>query len=320
MPAMNATRTEGSLQPVSFFLLLALTFAPVASAQDLVIGGWTMARGGVGSTIPMSVRDDIVAAHPCATFAETADLTPGFLSTVDVLLIGGWTHGPMGFIPLSPSEEAALLDFLANGGTAFLQGENPSIPNINYWDGFGITNGPNGIGGAITVPDPSLSVATDGAFGRITNQLSTGVGGDFGNLGPSLELGTSLGHPAPIWIDVDVLSPGSGAVLGVNDSLPFLSPTCGWNAAINNLIQSVSPCTDYGWVSCLPPIDDADDDGVADAVDNCPDTPNPDQVDTDGDGPGDACDPVPIPALPGPWQVGLLAALTAAAWLVLRRG
>lgn len=36
---------------------------------------------------------------------------------------------------------------------------------------------------------------------------------------------------------------------------------------------------------------DGDDDGVADEVDNCPVTSNPDQHDTDGDGKGDACGP-----------------------------
>lgn len=35
---------------------------------------------------------------------------------------------------------------------------------------------------------------------------------------------------------------------------------------------------------------DSDADGVPDATDNCPDTPNPDQADTDGDGTGDVCD------------------------------
>ncbi len=34
---------------------------------------------------------------------------------------------------------------------------------------------------------------------------------------------------------------------------------------------------------------DSDDDGVPDALDNCPRVPNPDQPDTDGDGVGDAC-------------------------------
>jgi hypothetical protein len=34
---------------------------------------------------------------------------------------------------------------------------------------------------------------------------------------------------------------------------------------------------------------DADGDGLGDACDNCPDTPNTDQTDSDGDGAGDAC-------------------------------
>ncbi|WP_438010171.1 thrombospondin type 3 repeat-containing protein [Sorangium sp. So ce321] len=36
---------------------------------------------------------------------------------------------------------------------------------------------------------------------------------------------------------------------------------------------------------------DTDDDGAEDIDDNCPSAPNPDQVDTDTDGQGDACDP-----------------------------
>lgn len=43
----------------------------------------------------------------------------------------------------------------------------------------------------------------------------------------------------------------------------------------------------------VPPPPDADSDGVADAEDNCVDTPNPDQANSDGDALGDACDICP---------------------------
>ncbi|MCO6490102.1 MAG: thrombospondin type 3 repeat-containing protein [Phaeodactylibacter sp.] len=38
---------------------------------------------------------------------------------------------------------------------------------------------------------------------------------------------------------------------------------------------------------------DIDDDGICDATDNCPTTPNADQTDTDDDGQGDVCDACP---------------------------
>lgn len=41
---------------------------------------------------------------------------------------------------------------------------------------------------------------------------------------------------------------------------------------------------------CGSPQTDTDGDGIPDNVDNCPNTPNPDQADLDGDGIGDVCD------------------------------
>jgi hypothetical protein len=40
---------------------------------------------------------------------------------------------------------------------------------------------------------------------------------------------------------------------------------------------------------------DSDGDGIPDPEDNCPNTPNPDQLDTNGDGVGDACTPFEFP-------------------------
>jgi hypothetical protein len=63
-------------------------------------------------------------------------------------------------------------------------------------------------------------------------------------------------------------------------------------------VNHTPSCADRNFVATTNgPIGvDRDGDGIADALDNCPVDPNPDQADRDGDGKGDACDACPLVA------------------------
>jgi hypothetical protein len=75
--------------------------------------------------------------------------------------------------------------------------------------------------------------------------------------------------------------------------------------------DACDPCPlDANSTSCTP-VDpnDRDHDGRANAIDNCPDTPNADQADADNDGKGDVCDA--CPNTPNPGAAGCPASIYA---------
>ena len=78
-----------------------------------------------------------------------------------------------------------------------------------------------------------------------------------------------------------------------DSSLPTVTPKPSGAPRPYPALGSCNAGVDHSKNTPTPDIVDADNDGITDDEDNCPDTANLNQADTDMDGVGDACDTGP---------------------------
>ena len=181
----------------------------------------------------------------------------------------------IGAVPL-PAAAFAVVMTGTDASGATVQRQLPRIlraPTVEVRFDDGVSRLPLVVGGSRSIGG---SVRNDGSA-RVTFLVTaTSDGADVRDLTPAsvvLEAGAS----ASVSFSIDVpASTRQGAVVDVR-----LTAT---SAADGEQLNSASLSLDVAYA------DDTDGDSVPNASDNCPSTPNADQIDSDRDGIGDACD------------------------------
>jgi hypothetical protein len=209
-------------------ILVFTALAPVRAA--VVVGTFDLARGGIGSFVPTPA---IELYSPGLTVTTTSELTPAYLATIDVLLIGGQFSDTTTVSPLSASEQSALFNFVSAGGNFGFLGEREGqggptgdASRESFLDPFGIDTMGNSSATSATFTNPLHPVA-DGPFGTIT-QYGLNGSGWYDNLGPyavALATEDDTNQPVLLVIESGIISPTSGRVLlGADSSTEVNAP------------------------------------------------------------------------------------------------
>lgn len=141
----------------------------------------------------------------------------------------------------------------------------------------------------VTLGSPADLVITD-PNGAVISKASRGIWG-----ATYEEIADETGHRKDI---VEIPFPESGTYNIAVIPEPGASPTDTFTVQteLNGVVTTIAnnmPIQDIpAQPFTLSIIPDADEDGIADDIDNCTTVPNPDQADSDGNGVGDACEQV----------------------------
>jgi len=197
-----------------------------AALSALSIGSFNLSRGGIESlqaSDETGLRSAIRHLFPRSTFHYAGKLTPTFLSSIQVVVIGVASVIDQPITPLTTREQSALLKFIKNGHTAViftdndLQFETASTSVLKPFGlhSTGVVTGDQPATFNPTGPDPIKS----GPAGT-ASQLDTQYPGWFDMLGASTALATlsANGQPALAYFPAGAISPGSGAIVFFSDS------------------------------------------------------------------------------------------------------
>jgi WD40 repeat protein len=293
----------------------AMTAARGSHTATLLPNGKVLVAGGNGTNgdVSFALASAELYTPSTNTFAATGSMANArqwqsavLLSTGNVLMAGGnnnasghwdiqnqanylfsgelYRPGSGTFAPvtdMSDRRSSASAGALALDGDALVTGGGSSTADIFF----------DCAGGAAVVPfnfDPKggtiaffkLTVAEGTPIQFFVGTHCSGAGSlSASDLPPGATFGAIEGPPAFSW------TPGTGQAGVYFPLFTFSALGCEFDCSVSQAVTIV--------VTAKAGAPDRDRDGIPDAVDNCPDTPNPDQRDQDGDGIGDACDPTP---------------------------
>ncbi|MEL7500702.1 MAG: serine/threonine-protein kinase [Planctomycetota bacterium] len=216
--------------------VLFVTIYDFSRPPQIVVGGFDRNRGadmclpyGAGM---VQFRKHFLEQFPGAQLKETNELSPKFLSQIDVLFISSAGAQQEQPIILSRQEQQAVMEFVKRGGGAVILVDNNSfaegqsdVANQSLLDVFELdVVGSMGGFQSISMTDDSHPVV-NGPFGRV-NRLQVLYPGYFDQLGPyAIGIGEydreQFGVPVAV-INPDRIAPGSGPVVLVADTGPFI--------------------------------------------------------------------------------------------------
>ncbi len=219
--------------PSKILLLLTLTAASIAFSQaSLVIGSFDSERSGKVSISEgdyfQQFRAVLTANFSNVTFTGFTTLTASNLACLDVLVLAPGTTHNTSSTALSTNEQAALLDYVRQGGGTVLLADNDSYAANAIEEETALLS-PLGItacctlNGRVDVPVqlPALHLVTSGPFGTTTS-FSQFFPGSITSLGPyATGLATNALGVALAVINLNAISSGSGRVVIFSDGNTF---------------------------------------------------------------------------------------------------
>ncbi len=335
---MTAQRYLFTATPLANGRVLAaggFTGSPIGTAElyDPATNAWT-ATGSMAST-----RDEHIAARlpNGKVLVAGGHATAGNIAGAELYdpASGTWSATGSLSVPRILLGGAALADgsVLATGGTS--DGSNPLLsaelydPAAGTWSATGapsvardnqtatvlgtgqvlVAGGSNG--GALSsaevfTPTTTATLTGAGAFGhQLVGTTSAPIRLTLTDTGgtPLLVGGVALSGAADFSVadgcSGTPVAPGAGCTL----TLRFAPTQAGTRSATLTVQANTSPVAGtlaLTGVGTTPPPPDRDGDGIPDSSDDCPGVANPDQLDTDHDGIGNACEVLPtVPPVAG---------------------